>query len=115
MNHRKTAVLRPLLLLVATLLPVWGQAAAVQQNWDEHCASCHGATGDGKTKTGTKLHIKDYTSPKVQAEFSDTGLLKNILLGIDGENDAHRMPAFKDKLTPAEAKELVTLIRSFKK
>ena len=107
-------VSRRLALLLLILIPAVEFAATAQQNWDEHCASCHGADGSGKTKTGVKRHIKDYTDSKVQVTFTDSGLLKNLLLGIQDEGNSERMPAFKDKMTVAEAKELIALIRSFK-
>ena len=90
-------------------------AFSAQQTWDEACAKCHGSTGDGKTKEASKRHIKDYTDPKVQEAFSDVGLLKNLLLGIRNESGEERMPSYKDKMTVPEAKELIVLIRSFKK
>jgi mono/diheme cytochrome c family protein len=102
-------------LAASVLLVATGQAETAQKNWDDKCASCHGANGDGKTKQGVKLHIKDYTESKVQADFTDSGLLKNLLLGIAKENGVERMPGFKDKLTVAEAKDLIALIRTFKK
>lgn len=89
--------------------------ASANENWENLCAKCHGANGDGKTKEGRAARIKDYTDPKVQAGFSDSGLLKNLLLGIDTDDGKNRMPAYKEKLTAAEAKELIALIRSFKK
>ena len=95
-------------------MPIIGRAASARLNWDENCAKCHGTDGNGKTKTGVNRRIKDFTDPKVQAEFSDTGMLKNLLMGIRTDGDSERMPAFKDKLTPTEAKELIVLIRSFK-
>lgn len=101
-------------LLLLVLLPSVGMASSAQQNWDEQCAQCHGADGSGKTKTGVKRHIKDYTDPKIQELFSDSGLLKNLLLGIRDEGNADRMPAYKEKMTVAEAKELIALIRSFR-
>ena len=109
------AARRPLSLVLLILLPAWGHAATPQENWAEHCASCHGANGDGRTKEGLKLRTKDYTDPKVQEEFSDIGLLKNLMLGVGGEGNKERMPRFSAKLTPAEAKELIALIRSFKR
>lgn len=103
------------LLFLLSLFPLISHAATSREIWDEQCAKCHGANGDGKTKTAKKLGIKDYTNPKVQSEFSDVGLLKNLMLGVAGENDAERMPAYKEKMTVAEAKELIAMIRSFRK
>jgi len=105
------AVILSLMLATASRAEVF----SARQSWDELCAKCHGANGEGKTKIGIKMRIKDYTAAKVQAEFTDVGLLKDLLLGVSGDKEAERMPAYKDKMTVAEAKELVALIRSFKK
>lgn len=103
------------LILLLVLVPGAAYAAPVRENWDNLCAKCHGPNGEGNTKEGAKRTIKDYTNPKVQSEFTDAGLLKNLMLGIKSSSEEERMPSYKDKLTVAEAKELVALIRSFKK
>ena len=105
----------PACIILCILSPVAAMAASPRENWDNHCAKCHGENGDGRTKTGTQRWIKDYTDPKVQAEFSDSGLLKNLLLGIRSDDGKERMPAFKDKLPVNEAKDLIALIRSFRR
>lgn len=89
-------------------------AADAAANWEEHCASCHGATGKADTKMGQKLKLKDYSDAKVQAALTDEALLKATLEGVtvDGKQ---KMKPFAEKLKPDEAKALVTLIRSFKK
>jgi mono/diheme cytochrome c family protein len=103
------------LVFLSTLLVSTSFGSSAQVTWDDECMRCHGANGDGHGKGKAPAGIKDYTSAKVQSEFSDAGLLKNLLLGIQAENGKYRMPAYKDKLTVAEAKDLVALIRSFKK
>ena len=108
-------MLTRLLLILAAAAPLGARASSPRQLWDEKCASCHAPDGSGNTKTGRRLHIKDYTDPKVQAGFSDAGLLKNFLLGVADEDGNYRMPAYKDKVSVEDAKELVALIRSFKK
>ena len=90
-------------------------ASSPKQIWDEQCAGCHGPDGSGNTKEGKKLHIKDYTDSKIQADFSENGLLKDLLLGVAADDGKPRMPAFKDKIAIADARELLALIRSFKK
>lgn|SRR5208283_4293164 len=110
-----THAIKRLSFAFVLLMPIAAIADSPQQIWDDQCAKCHGSSGDGKTKIGIKLQIKDYTDPKVQAAFSDAGLLKDLLLGVDADTSVNRMPAYKDKLTMAEAKEQVALIRSFKK
>ena len=101
---------------MVTLAVGWPIAAAAdaKANWEEHCASCHGATGKADTKMGQRLKLKDYTAAKVQAELTDEVLLKATLDGVV-VNGKEKMKAYADKLSAAEAKEIVGLIRSFKK
>ncbi len=109
---------RVLFLLILFGCPsIPSHGASVQENWSNLCLKCHGPYGDGKTKEGRRLRAKDYTDPKVQAAFSDSGLLRNLLLGVDNPDaaDDGRMPSFKEKLSIGEAKELIILIRSFNK
>ena len=98
---------------LALALVTGAYAASASENWDNNCASCHGADGKAQTKQGKKLKIKDYTDAKVQAELKDEEMVKSILGGVkDGAKE--RMKAFKDDLSEAEAKDLVAYIRKFK-
>ena len=91
-------------LLAAPL--AFGDAAEV---YAKNCASCHAKDGTGNTVMGKKSKVKDYTDAKVQASFTDAEALKAILEGKD------KMKGYKDKVTEAEAKDLVKHVRSFKK
>ena len=88
-------------------------AAPVAENWENHCAKCHGADGKGQTKVGKKLAVKDYTDAKVQAELKDADMIKatNDGVTVDGKE---RMKAFKGELSAAEVTDLVAYIRKFK-
>jgi len=88
-------------------------AAPAAENWDNLCASCHGADGKGQTKTGKKLKLKDYTDAKVQAEMKDEEMAKAITNGvkIDGKE---KMKAFKEEISAAEVTDLVAFVRKFK-
>lgn len=97
------------LVLVAALL-----AAPVGENWDNHCAKCHGADGKGQTKVGRKLKVKDYTDASVQAGMTDEEMLKATADGVFDDNGKEKMKAFKDELSSDEIKELVAYIRKFK-
>lgn len=92
-----------------------GRAATASENWENQCASCHGADGKAQTKQGKKLKIRDYTDPAVQAELKDEAMLKVILEGFI-ENGKERMKGFKDEFEnpDKEAKELVDFIRKLK-
>ncbi len=89
-------------------------AASASENWENSCASCHGADGKAQTKQGKKLKIRDYTDAKVQAELKDDEMVKAILEGVKGEGGKERMKGFKDELSEQEAKDLVAFIRGLK-
>lgn len=104
----------PFLGLVLALTAVLAFAAPAAENWENSCASCHGADGRGQTKQGKKLKLRDYTDAKVQAEMKDEEMVKAILDGVT-ENGKERMKGYKDELSPEDAKALVEYIRSLKK
>lgn len=89
-------------------------AAEVKENWDKHCAKCHGADGKGQTKMGKQSGAKDYTDAKVQAELDDAKGFTAVKEGMkDGAKE--KMKPFADKLSDDEIKALVAYIRTFKK
>lgn len=89
-------------------------AAPVAENWENHCAKCHGADGKGQTKVGKKLKLKDYTDAKVQAEMTDKEIIDATANGVFDKNGKETMKAFKGELSEAEIKEFVAYIRKFK-
>ncbi|MBW7894854.1 MAG: cytochrome c [Opitutaceae bacterium] len=89
-------------------------AAPVQENWDNHCAKCHGADGKGDTKVGKKLKLKDYTDAAAQATFTDEEIVKITAEGYADEKGKQTMKGFADKLSPEEIQEFVAFIRAFK-
>ena len=104
------------ILLAGIALAFAGGAAfanSAADNWENSCASCHGADGKAQTKQGKKLKIRDYTDPKVQAELKDDAMLAAILDGVK-EGGKERMKGFKDELSEQEAKDLVAYIRAMK-
>lgn len=74
--------------------------------WAQHCAACHGKDGSGNTTMGKKLAVKDYTKDQGFSDAEATNIIKN---GKD------KMKGFKDKLSDADVKALVSYIRSLKK
>ena len=89
------------------------QAATATDNWDNLCASCHGADGKAQTKMGKKFKIRDYTNAKVQAELKDDAMIKATADGVivDGKE---KMKGYKAELSADEIKDLVAHIRKFK-
>ena len=61
-------------------------AAPAAENWENHCAKCHGADGKGQTKAGRKLNVRDYTEAKVQAEMKDPEMIKATADGVKDKN-----------------------------
>ena len=88
-------------------------AAPAADNWENLCASCHGADGKGQTKSGKKLKLRDYTDAKVQAELKDEEMCKAIADGVKIEGK-EKMKGFKDEISAEEIKDLVAYIRKLK-
>ena len=91
-----------------------GFAADAAALWGQHCASCHGKDGSGRTMMGKKLSVKDYRDAKVQAAFSDAEAERAIKEGVK-TNGKETMKPFGSKLSDADIKALVAYARSFKK
>jgi cytochrome c553 len=110
MNTKAKIALTSLALALGTGVAL---AAPAADNWDNHCASCHGADGKAQTKTGKKLKLKDYTDAKVQAALKDEDMIKATPDGVivDGKE---KMKGFKAELSAEEIKDLVAHIRKFK-
>jgi cytochrome c553 len=89
-------------------------AAPAAENWENHCAKCHGADGKGQTKVGRKLNVRDYTDAKVQAEMKDEDIIKITAEGAKDKNGKERMKGYKDELSAQEIKDFVAYIRKFK-
>ncbi|MDO8544853.1 MAG: cytochrome c [Opitutaceae bacterium] len=89
-------------------------AAPVAENWENHCAKCHGADGKGQTKVGKKLNVKDYTKADVQGKMSDEDIIKATKDGVLDKSGKEKMKAYKGELSEAEIKEFVGYIRKFK-
>lgn len=110
----KTRVILPALGLACFLGVNAGFAAPPAENWENHCTKCHGADGKGQTKVGKKLKLKDYTDAKVQAEMTDTDIVKYINEGVKDAAGKEKMKSYKTVLTPEEVTDLVAHIRKFK-
>ena len=99
----KASLLAAALMIAAPA--AYGDGAAV---YEKNCASCHGKDGKGQTTMGKKQKVQDYTTAEGQ-KWTDEEGLKVILEGKG------KMKGYKDKVTEAEAKDLVKYVRAFKK
>ncbi|HZP05688.1 MAG TPA: cytochrome c [Terracidiphilus sp.] len=72
------------------------------------CQMCHGATGAGDTPAGKAMKVKSFEDPEV-AKMSAAALE-----GIT-KNGSGKMPAYKDKLTDAQIKDVITYIQGLEK
>jgi mono/diheme cytochrome c family protein len=70
------------------------------------CASCHGATGDGKTDAARDRKIPDLTAPELQKNRTDGELCYVI------KNGHADMPPEGDRVKPEQLWDLVNYVRS---
>jgi len=103
--HDKKVVLT--LALLASGAMSWAQSGG-EATYKAKCQMCHGATGAGDTPAGKAMKVKPFSDP-VMIKMSDTTIL-NLT-----KNGSGKMPAFKDKLTDAQLKEVVTYIHELQK
>ena len=89
-----------------TTVPAHAQSGAAV--YKAKCAMCHGMDGRGDTAVGKAMKLRDLGSAEVQKQ-SDAELIK---ITTDGKG---KMPGYKDKLSEAQIKEVVSYIRTFKK
>ncbi len=88
----------------ATVAP--DEFAVARANFQKNCVGCHGEDGMGGVKTvdGKKMTVPSFHEGHA-LKHSDEDFIKQITNGGDG------MPAFKDKMSPEEMKDLVRFIR----
>lgn len=79
---------------------------AAKVNYAKHCEACHGPEGVGGLVKVENKQIKVASLKADHAMKHRDDVLVKIISG--GEEE---MPAFKDKLTPAEIQDLVKFIR----
>jgi cytochrome c553 len=89
-------------------------AADAKANYESNCAKCHGADGNGQTKMGQKLGVKDYTDAKVQADLKDDAAIKAIKEGLK-DKDGKTLMKPAEGMSDDDIKALVAYMRTFKK
>lgn len=99
---------RTLFLLLALLSPSSPAAAADGfELYAQHCAKCHGKTGQADTWRGRLSFAENLASPAFQEGHGND----EILAAID--RGPGLMPAFRERLSLEDRKALVQVIRSF--
>jgi len=81
-----------------------------QKYWTDACARCHGANGNGRDNNGKPLPDAgfDFTDSRKANKKKDSDWVKVTMVGKD------KMPAFKDKMTEADAQKMITdIVRKF--
>ncbi len=89
-----------------TPAPTPDPLASARINFQKNCAECHGEKGEGgrKEKDGKSFKVPSLREGHA-LEHSDEKFVVQISEGDE------EMPAFKDKLTPAEINDLVRFVR----
>jgi hypothetical protein len=91
------------------------QAASPAENWEKHCAGCHGADGKAQTRIGRKAGAKDLTDKAVQSKISDADIFKLVKGGRVSAKGEEKMEAFNDRLTDADITAIIQFVRAFAK
>ena len=74
----------------------------------QRCVNCHGKDGTGSRVREVMPQIPDFTSASWQKSHTDVQLALSIR-----EGKGKLMPAFDDRLSPKQAKDVVVVVRSF--
>jgi len=106
MRLRNRAKVMALALLAGGAM-CWAQSGG-EATYKAKCQMCHGATGEAETPAGKAMKVKPFSDP-VLVKMSDATIV-NLT-----KNGSGKMPAFKDKLTDAQIKEVVQYIHELQK
>ena len=79
--------------------------------YGKKCKSCHGASGDAKTKIGEENDIEDWTQAGWKGKWPESKVVDIVTNGKAGT----KMKAFKDKLTADEIAAVSKYARSLGK
>jgi mono/diheme cytochrome c family protein len=88
--------------------PGKAERGAARALFARRCAGCHDDDGTGSGMRQQASQIPDFTSERWQARRDDAQMVASIL-----EGKGAKMPAFRGRLSEDQAKELVSLIRTF--
>jgi mono/diheme cytochrome c family protein len=107
---------RSFAILLAVSLPAALSAApSAAQNYEKHCAGCHGANGKGQTRLGKKSGAKDLTDKAGVGKLSEEEVFRTIKLGRKDKKGEEKMEAFGRELSDPEITALTAYVRQFVK
>jgi cytochrome c6 len=109
----KTAPRLISLLLLAWLPATSGAAPSAAENYEKHCAGCHGANGRAQTRLGKKSGAKDLTDKNGAGKLSDDAIFQTIKLGRKDKKGEEMMEPFGKEVSDREITELVAYVRRF--
>ena len=107
-------MLRMLVVSLISLTPLLSAPSAAE-NFDRHCAKCHGKDGKGQTRLGRRSGAPDFTDQARQSKLTDEDAFKGIKFGRRNAKGEERMDAFGADLSDAEITALVAHVRSLAK
>jgi mono/diheme cytochrome c family protein len=96
-----------ILLAASIAAPAFAQGAGAD-TYKSKCAMCHGPDGTAAVPMGKMYKIPSFKDPTV-VKMSDAELIAETKTGKG------KMPAYADKLTDAQIKDVVAYIRSLQK
>lgn len=99
-----------LAVLVATIMAVPGALAQGPgaSIYKGKCEMCHGAHGKASTSTGKMMHAPSFKKSSIKN--APDSKLESII-----KNGKNKMPAFKNKLSDKQIKQVVAYIRTLEK
>ena len=84
------------------------ELASGKKVFESNCIACHKADGTGGRVTieGKTLNVENLTEDKIK-NMSDEKIIGYVMNGVEDEG----MPAFKDKLSEGEMRDVVRYVR----
>jgi cytochrome c6 len=95
-----------ILLSISMAVPAMAQIPGADTY--KKCAMCHGADGLATTPTAKNFKVLSFKDPS-QVKLTDAELIASTT------NGKGKMPAYKDKLTEGQIKDVVGYIRTLQK
>lgn len=89
---------------VDTIRALPGDATRGETLYQQHCADCHGANGEG-TQSGKSLHNEGAKDETIEVILDHASELRNYLF-------SETVPAFDDKLDDQQVADVVAFLKT---